>query len=45
MLLKHGFETVTLSYQGHRIIPPSIVLEIFLENLRREGFSYQLGNA
>ena len=28
-LLKHGFLTLTTSYQGHRNNPPSVVLELF----------------
>ena len=28
-LLKHGFVTLIMSYQGHRINPPSIVLDSF----------------
>ena len=28
-LLKHGFVTLIMSYQGHQINPPSIVLDIF----------------
>ena len=47
MLLKHGFVTLTMSYQGHRINPPFIVFEIdlFEKTAGVEAFSYRLGNA
>ena len=42
-LLKHGFDTLTMSDQGHGINRPSIVLEIFEKTAGVEAFSYQWG--
>ena len=43
-LLKHGFGTLTMSYQGQLINPPAIVLEIFEKTAGAEAFSNQWGN-
>ena len=44
-MLKHGFGTLRMSYQDHKINPPSIVLEIFEKTAGEETFSYRRGNA
>ena len=47
-LLKYGFVTLTMSYQGHRIKQPCKVQEIFFRKLQvsvigKEAFSYWEG--
>ena len=48
-LLKHGFVTLTMTHQGHRINPPSLVLETVFRTLQvymyasKEAFIYRWG--
>ena len=43
-LLKHGFVTFTMSYQGHRI-NLLFLRKLQVYRIGKEGFSYRWGNA